>query len=72
MKIRSSGVTCRWNKRLLGPGGFDSALARLRKDAPFLSAEESWRLVRDYGSRAWTIIGDARGPADLGESFGGA
>ncbi|ACI53254.1 FAD dependent oxidoreductase [Gluconacetobacter diazotrophicus PA1 5] len=55
----------------LGPGGFDSALARLRKDAPFLSAEESWRLVRDYGSRAWTIIGDARGPADLGESFGG-
>jgi glycerol-3-phosphate dehydrogenase len=55
----------------LGPGGFDAALARLRAHAPFLSAEDSWRLVRNYGSRAWTIIGDARGPADLGESFGG-
>jgi glycerol-3-phosphate dehydrogenase len=28
------------------------------------------RLVRSYGTRAWAMLGDARGPADLGEDFG--
>ncbi|MFT8646048.1 MAG: glycerol-3-phosphate dehydrogenase C-terminal domain-containing protein, partial [Gluconacetobacter sp.] len=55
----------------LGPGGFDSAVARLRAHAPFLSADDAWRLVRNYGTLAWEIVGTARNRADLGEDFGG-
>ncbi|MBB2198316.1 glycerol-3-phosphate dehydrogenase [Gluconacetobacter sp. 1c LMG 22058] len=55
----------------LGPGGFESAVARLRAHAPFLSADDAWRLVRNYGTLAWEIVGTARNRADLGEDFGG-
>ncbi|NVN11994.1 glycerol-3-phosphate dehydrogenase, partial [Nguyenibacter vanlangensis] len=54
----------------LGPGGFDAVLERLRADAPFLPERTAWRLARNYGTRAWAIIGDARKMADLGEEFG--
>ncbi|WP_342628761.1 glycerol-3-phosphate dehydrogenase [Nguyenibacter vanlangensis] len=54
----------------LGPGGFDAVLERLRADAPFLPERTAWRLARNYGTRAWAIIGDARQMADLGEEFG--
>lgn len=55
----------------LGPGGFEAAVARLRAHAPFLSADDAWRLVRNYGTLAWEIVGTARNRADLGEDFGG-
>ena len=54
----------------LGEGGFEGALARLRAQAPFLGDELSWRLVRNYGSRATEIVGDAHGMEDMGELFG--
>jgi len=58
------------------PGGnfgrFDApALTRdLAGRYPFLAAPEAARLVRLYGTLAQTILGDARQPQDLGESFG--
>ncbi|AXY23564.1 Aerobic glycerol-3-phosphate dehydrogenase [Komagataeibacter saccharivorans] len=54
----------------LGEGGFDAAVARLSARAPFLDAKSCWRLVRNYGSRAHDIVGDARSLADMGEQFG--
>lgn len=55
----------------LGEGGFEGALARFARAAPFLDANQHWRLVRNYGSRATDIVGDAKSAADMGESFGG-
>ncbi|WP_010507479.1 glycerol-3-phosphate dehydrogenase [Komagataeibacter europaeus] len=55
----------------LGEGGFDGAVSRLAEKAPFLDAQLCWRLVRNYGSRATEIVGDARSMADMGEQFGG-
>ncbi|GBQ32202.1 glycerol-3-phosphate dehydrogenase [Gluconacetobacter sacchari DSM 12717] len=55
----------------LGPGGFDSAVARLRVHAPFLPLDDARRLVRHYGTLAWDILGTAQSRADLGEDFGG-
>jgi len=55
----------------LGAGGFDAFLTSLRRKAPFLGDALSWRLARNYGSRAYDIVGDATTRADLGEDFGG-
>ncbi|TAA23247.1 glycerol-3-phosphate dehydrogenase [Pseudoxanthomonas winnipegensis] len=56
------------------PGGdmlpFDQALALLRTARPWLPKELAWRLVRNYGSRARRILGEATTLADLGEHFG--
>ena len=51
-------------------GNFDTWLADFRKRHAFLPAELATRLVRDYGTRAETIVGDATSLADLGEDFG--
>ena len=40
------------------------------RDRPFLSETLSWRLARNYGTLAWTVLGEARTLADLGEDFG--
>ncbi|MFO1143681.1 MAG: glycerol-3-phosphate dehydrogenase [Amaricoccus sp.] len=42
----------------------------LRAAYPFLDAFWAQRLVRSFGSDAAVMLGDARGPADLGEDFG--
>lgn len=55
----------------LGAGGFDGALARFARATPFLDASQHWRLVRNYGSCAMDIVGDAKSAEDMGESFGG-
>ena len=56
------------------PGGdmlpFDQALALLRTARPWLPKDLAWRLVRNYGSRARRILGEATALADLGEHFG--
>jgi glycerol-3-phosphate dehydrogenase len=50
--------------------GYDEQVARLLGQYPFLGRAEAGRLVRLYGTRAWTILGEAKAQADLGETFG--
>lgn len=42
----------------------------LLRDYPFLSASQAARLIRLYGTCAWTIMGDSGSAADLGTAFG--
>lgn len=55
----------------LGDGGFDQALARLRRTAPWLPEGLAWRLMRNYGSRTYEIIGEANSMQDMGDVQGG-
>lgn len=65
-----------WTANAALPGGefaagsFDSELARLQSDYPFLDAVHARRLMRLYGTRARKILGNARALADLGKHFG--
>ncbi|MFN3989693.1 MAG: glycerol-3-phosphate dehydrogenase [Erythrobacter sp.] len=52
---------------MTGAGALASALAARY---PFLDTARAARLVRLYGTRAETILGDATSPGDLGEDFG--
>lgn len=45
-------------------------IAELAERYPFLSAREAQRLIRLYGTRAATFLGDAAQASDLGEDFG--
>ncbi|MBE9606929.1 hypothetical protein IAI18_18855 [Acetobacteraceae bacterium H6797] len=54
------------------PGGdFAPFLASLRARAPFLPEALAHRLARAYGTRVFTLLGDARDMAGLGEDAGG-
>lgn len=55
----------------IGEGGFDAALARLSRAAQWLPTALAWRLLRNYGSRAYEIIGEANALSDMGEVLGG-
>ncbi|KDE20408.1 glycerol-3-phosphate dehydrogenase [Acetobacter aceti 1023] len=55
----------------MGDGGFDQALARLRRTAQWLPEGLAWRLMRNYGSRTYEIIGEANSMQDMGELLGG-
>jgi glycerol-3-phosphate dehydrogenase len=55
----------------IGEGGFDAALARLRRAAAWLPESLAWRLLRNYGSRAYEIIGEANSLAEMGDVLGG-
>ena len=44
--------------------------AELRRDHPFLAEALARRLVRQYGTRARAVLGDARSMADLGRDLG--
>lgn len=65
-----------WTGRAPLPGGdfgVTEAPAKMRDLAaryPFLSPREAERLIRLYGTRAATFLGEAREAADLGEHFG--
>ena len=63
-----------WTDRAPLPGGemddFDTWLAGFSARHAFLPVELATRLVRDYGTRAASIVGDATSLADLGEEFG--
>lgn len=59
------------------PGGdlpvtedFDASLAKLRSDYPFLAPRQAHRYARNYGSMAWTFLGKAQRPEDLGRHIG--
>ena len=65
-----------WTADAVLPGGdfpaerFDDELASLRQDYPFLNEATSYRLFRAYGTRARTILGDAKTWSDLGTDYG--
>lgn len=65
-----------WTAGVPLPGGdFPVAEAaempdRLRAYHPFLTAPEAQRLIRAYGTEAWTILAGAKDRADLGRDFG--
>ena len=65
-----------WTATAALPGGdfpWDGApalAAALRRDYPFLSDPWSRRLVRQFGTRACAMLGDARRAEDLGRDFG--
>jgi glycerol-3-phosphate dehydrogenase len=70
------GMAPAWTAGAALPGGdfpWDGAAAlteALRARYPFLAPRHARRLVRHYGTRAEALLGDARRPEDLGQSFG--
>lgn len=50
--------------------GFDPLVARLKVDYPFLDNRWATRMARLYGTEAWSILGAAKSPGDLGADFG--
>lgn len=65
-----------WTDQAPLPGGdfavgtADAKVAELAARYPFLEADWAERLLHAYGTRAWTILGDAQSLADCGEHFG--
>jgi glycerol-3-phosphate dehydrogenase len=70
------GLKPRWTTDAFLPGGdFPwNGFAALRDDLgrryPFLPLPTATRLARAYGTCAFTLLGDAKSPADLGFTFG--
>jgi glycerol-3-phosphate dehydrogenase len=50
--------------------GFEAFVGELRRESPFLPAEEARRLARLYGTRARDILAGATSMGDLGQAFG--
>jgi len=69
------GMGAAWTETAPLPGGdmdsFAGFLAALRRD--FAALDPAWveALARRHGTRARAILDGVRGPADLGQSFGG-
>ncbi|MEM8799209.1 MAG: glycerol-3-phosphate dehydrogenase [Pseudomonadota bacterium] len=65
-----------WTETAVLPGGdfpgadFDAALRSFQSHHPWLPEELAWRLVRNYGTAAEQIIGDATSLTQLGRHFG--
>lgn len=51
-------------------GDFEAFLEGVHRRWDWLPRDMAWRLARNYGTRIARILGDAVGPADLGEHFG--
>ncbi|MEO0380799.1 MAG: glycerol-3-phosphate dehydrogenase C-terminal domain-containing protein, partial [Pseudomonadota bacterium] len=70
------GTSGHWTAGVALPGGdfahdgFDTLVAKLRADYDFLDPFWGRRLMRAYGTDAWTVLGDAETPDDLGTAFG--
>jgi glycerol-3-phosphate dehydrogenase len=70
------GLKPRWTAKAHLPGGdfpwdgFAAMRDDLARRYPFLSLSTATRLARAYGTRAETLLGDAKSPADLGIMFG--
>jgi len=70
------GMAGPWTAAATLPGGdfpwdgADDLSQALRGRYPFLAAGEARRLVRRYGTRAATMLGDAAARGDLGRDFG--
>jgi len=65
-----------WTARAPLPGGdfpttgHAELVEKLRAAYPFLTPDHARRLIRLYGTRSWTLLGDAKTAADLGRDFG--
>jgi len=65
-----------WTADATLPGGdfdvsaVDALIAELLHDYPFLTPAHANRLAHAYGTRAVRMLGTAKSPADLGQSFG--
>ena len=65
-----------WTHRAALPGGdfpaegFDAQVAGLQADYPLLDPKQARRYVRQYGTRAWQMLGEAKTRDDLGQHFG--
>jgi glycerol-3-phosphate dehydrogenase len=70
------GLPPAWTANAHLPGGdfpwdgFAALRDDLTRSYPFVPPSTATRLARAYGTRARTILGDARCPADLGATFG--
>jgi glycerol-3-phosphate dehydrogenase len=66
----------KWTANVPLPGGnfryseIEEEISRLRRAYPFLGAEHAQRLVRSYGTRSNSLLGNAATVADLGTHFG--
>lgn len=66
-----------WTKETHLPGGdcavnsLEQEAAKLKSKYPFLESKHVARLVRTYGTRAASMLGEASDIADLGTCFGG-
>ncbi|AKH99810.1 glycerol-3-phosphate dehydrogenase [Hoeflea sp. IMCC20628] len=65
-----------WTHRAALPGGdfpadgFEDQVTQLYSDYPFLEPKQARRYVRQYGTRARVLLGEAKSVADLGQDFG--
>ncbi|MFK7761772.1 MAG: glycerol-3-phosphate dehydrogenase [Roseobacter sp.] len=65
-----------WTAGVALPGGdfalddFDVLVGRFEGDFPFLSPFTARRMVRAYGTDAWTVMAGAAGETELGQQFG--
>jgi len=59
-----------WTRGSILPGGEPAGIDTLRGAHSWLDPVLCDRLLRRYGSEASAVLGDAKGPADLGEDFG--
>ena len=50
----------------LGAGGLDELVASIQAVHPYVRAPLARRLAHSYGTRAWTVLGDAKRAEDLG------
>jgi glycerol-3-phosphate dehydrogenase len=74
--LRSAKAREGWTGKSPLPGGdldvsaLPALTAELQRDYPFLTLEHASRLAHAYGTRASKLLGSAKSPADLGQSFG--
>ncbi len=67
-----------WTANSSLPGGdfevadYDVLVSKLKADFTFLDSALAKRLVRSYGTNAWTMMESATSTKDMGQSFGGS
>ena len=69
-------LTAGWTGKNALPGGnfevgtFENLVAQLRKTYAFLTPKQATRMVRQFGTLAPNVLGDAKDKKDLGRDFG--
>ena len=67
-----------WTSKSYLPGGdfavadYEKLVRKLKSEFPFLQLSLAERLVRSYGTKAWTLLQDALVQEDMGREFGGS
>ena len=65
-----------WTRTSALPGGdfpvqgFETLVADIARDFPWLDPVQTRRLARAYGTKARKLLGGAKSPVDLGQAFG--